>query len=499
MHNCVDGISQLLEVNPISQTEARKSPEWLTRSVMYQIFLRTFTPEGTLQAALKKIPLLRELGVDIVYLCPVFLQDDDTRREFWSKRQIKFNNPHNPYRTKDYYKVDPEYGTEEDLREFVEVAHMHRIRVVLDIVYLHCGPGAVFLKDNPDYVKRGAENQVATTHWNFPALDFSNPGLREYLLKNLEFWVRDFGIDGYRCDASDQVPLDFWEQARVQLSKLNRETIILAEGQRREDQVVAFDLNYCFNWTYGIHKIFNLGTSASIVRQIWEFMAAERPQGARFMRYIDNHDIAHDTAHGIFQEKGCSDESWRGIIDFYGIPHSGLKPDCRLDKAWGSSAVDALLALCFAMDGVPLLYNGQEIADVAPHSIYGKVSVDWSKSSTAEGQRRFSYCQYLCNLRHRERTLSDGRLTWLDNPAPDRLVSFTRENCAEQTLVLVNLSSQEIQVALPILQDSSFASLLTKDVEVAGYKAVLQSYGVFIGKRSLTPTEARINVSSLNR
>lgn len=484
MHNCVDGSSQLLEVNPISQTEARKSPEWLTRSVMYQIFLRTFTPEGTLQAASKKIPLLRELGVDIVYLCPVFLQDDDTRREFWSKRQIKFNNPHNPYRTKDYYKVDPEYGTEEDLREFVAVAHVHRIRVLLDIVYLHCGPGASFLHDHPDYVKRDAAGKMVVNHWNFPELDFKNAGLREYLLQNLEFWVRDFGLDGYRCDVSDQVPLEFWEKARQRLEKLKPETIILAEGQRRDDQVFAFDLNYCFNWTFGVHKIFNQGKSAALVRQIWESMEAERPRGTRFMRYIDNHDIAHDTAHGMKQEKGCSDESWRGIVDFFGIPHSGLKPDRRLDKAWGTPAVDALLALCFAMDGVPLLYNGQEIADIALHSIYEKVPVDWAKANISEGKNRFAYCQRLCALRHRERTLSDGTLTWLDNAAPESLLSYLRETDSEQSLVLVNLSPNEVRSTLPVLDGLPFTPLLTKDAAVVHHEAVLQPYGVFIGKRS---------------
>ena len=119
--------------------EARKSPAWLKNAVMYQLFLRAFTPEGTFRAAEKKLPELASLGVDIVYLCPVCLQDDDMRKEFWSDRQ-KFSgteNSRNPYRIKDFYSVDPEYGTEANLRSFIATAHKLKIRVLLDIVFFH--------------------------------------------------------------------------------------------------------------------------------------------------------------------------------------------------------------------------------------------------------------------------------------------------------------------------------------------------------------------------
>ena len=126
---------------------ARAAMDGLTRGVMYQVFLRSFTLEGTLRAATERLQGLAELGVGVLYLTPICLQDDDTCREFWSARQqlSEMDNPKNPYRIKDYYTIDPEYGTDDDLRDFADRAHELGMRVILDIVFMHCGPTANFI------------------------------------------------------------------------------------------------------------------------------------------------------------------------------------------------------------------------------------------------------------------------------------------------------------------------------------------------------------------
>jgi glycosidase len=463
---------------------ARKSPDWLKRSVMYQVYLRAFTPEGTLKAATQKLPELAELGVDIVYLCPIFLQDDDMRQEFWSPRQIASgcNNPKNPYRIKDYYSIDPEYGTEDDLRDFVRVAHSLNLRVLLDIVFLHCGPTAVFIDEHPDFVKRDAEGNIQYASWGFPAINFESSALREYLWKNMDYWMRDFDVDGYRCDVSDAVELDFWETARTRLEALKSEVIMLAEGHREEDQLAAFDMNYNFPGAFSIHRVFNQGKPASSVRELQETQAAKYPAGFRFIRYVDNHDIANDRTCGVKRTPGQSEESWQSRVTYQGVPQEGLPPDSRMEKAWGSQAVDAVLALCFAMDGVPLLYNGQEVADAAPHSIYANWPIDWANGDTPTGQARRALCQRLCELRHSESALGEGALTWLDNQAPDSLLSFTRNLAAEQILVLVNLSDRKVESPLDLLATAAFQVLLANGASLAEGSATLAPFGYFIGK-----------------
>jgi hypothetical protein len=298
---------------PLNERQARPSPEWVTRGVMYQIQPRAFTPEGTLKAAQERLPKLADLGVDIIYLCPVFVSDDDPDIRGWSPRQKKsgMNNPRNQYRMKDYYHVDPEYGTDDDLKAFIAESHKLKIRVLLDMVYLHCGPTAVFLAEHPNFVKRDAAGKVAVAAWGFPALNLANPELREYLWKNMEYWVRDFDADGFRCDVADGIPLDFWETARERLEKIRPDVCMLAEGTRREDQLKAFDLDYGWGFKWD---------NAASIRKQWEKMRDERPRGgARFIRFIDNHDIANDAY------------------------------DNRIEKAWGTRRVDAALIALFTL------------------------------------------------------------------------------------------------------------------------------------------------------
>ena len=137
--------SQEAPLNNPAVSSVRPAPEWLTHGVIYQIWLRAFTPEGTLEAAKARLPEVASLGATIVYLPPVYLQDDDMRREFWSSRQRSCgaNNPRNPYRVKDYDLIDPEYGTEDDLKAFIAEAHRLGLRVLMDLVYFHCGPTCV--------------------------------------------------------------------------------------------------------------------------------------------------------------------------------------------------------------------------------------------------------------------------------------------------------------------------------------------------------------------
>ena len=137
----------------LADEQARATPDWFRKGVMYQIQPRAFTPEGTIKAAEAKLPELAALGVTVVYMCPVTAADNDMREDMWSPRQVKsgFGNPRNPYRTGDYFHVDQEYGTDEDMRSFVKSAHANGIKVLMDIVYLHCGPSARVVRDHPEY------------------------------------------------------------------------------------------------------------------------------------------------------------------------------------------------------------------------------------------------------------------------------------------------------------------------------------------------------------
>jgi glycosidase len=444
---------------PLNQKQARRSPDWVTNGIIYQIQPRAFTQEGTLKAASGSLPGVAKLGINIVYLCPVFLADDDTDTTSWSPRQKAsgMNNPRNPYRMKDYYQVDPEYGTDSDLKDFVAEAHKLGMRVMLDMVYMHCGPKAVFLKDHPDFVKRDKEGKIINSSYNFPELNLDNQELREYLWKNMEYWVKEFNVDGFRCDVADKIPLDFWETARDRLEKIRPDVGMLAEGTRPENLLKAFDLNYSGTLYSAFNRIYEKGEPVSVLRKACEEEAAKLPEGSKLIRYTENHDLANN--------------AWTN----------------RSEKRWGAKRVNNALVVIFTLDGVPFLYNGQEVSDKARHSIWGRLPIDWANGDTPDGKARFAFCQKLIEMRKNEHTITYGKLAWVDSSLPDKVISFTRTLGKEQILVVVNLTGEPVSVSLagPDMSKSDLVKpLLVNGIKKNDLQNIfeLPDYGFWVGK-----------------
>ncbi len=418
---------------------AKKVPGFLAHSVIYQIHLRAFTLDGTLKAAERMLPHIASLGADIVYLCPVVKSDDDSRREFWSDRQNRsgLENPNNPYRISDYFAIDPEYGTVDDLKSFIACAHSLHLRVMLDLVYYHCGPTAVFIDTHPDFVKREADGSVKNGTYHFPELNFESQGLRNYLLENMEYFVREFDIDGYRCDVAGAVPLDLWEEARRRIEAVRPDFIMLSETLRPEpqEQVAAFDISYgALHWVFGDALLGKRPFSA--IREEWEKEQAKLLAGARLLGGFDNHDVAND------------------------------QYDERAEKMV-PERIESALAMTFAYDGIPFLYNGQEIADSRKHSIFGNrfygknLVIDWSNSQTPQGVQRLNFVRELIALRRSHPALHSGKLAWQDSPS-DELILFQRESPEETIHIAINFSNspQAIQLKGNILFGSSGATCL---------------------------------------
>lgn len=371
-------------------------------STIYQIFLRAFTPEGTLAAAEKRLPEVADLGVKIIYLCSIATADPDENQEFWTPRQKKSgcNNPRNPYRISDYMTVDPEYGTEDDLKSFFAAAHKLGMKVFMDMVFYHAGP--TFAKEHPEFVDGIGD-------WSFPKLNYDLPELRAYMKEVMRHFAIDLGIDGFRCDVSDYIPFDFWQEATEPLRKLKPELIMFAEGDTRtkQDQESGiFDLNYHCSWGRLARDI-ALGT-----KSLEDLVSGWRGD-AKFSRLFDNHDIANDDM------------------------------DQRLESQKTPGAVETLLFLHFMMDGVPFLYNGVEYCDSARHSIYsfpGQFVIDRSKDS----RNRKELIRQLTALRLNEPILYQGKMEW--DSWENGLLKFNRDG---KIFCTINFGSDETECVVP--------------------------------------------------
>jgi glycosidase len=284
-------------------------------------------------------------------------------------------------------------------------------------------------------------------------LNLNNRQLRQYFWTNMMHWVKDFHVDGFRCDSSDAVPLDFWEEARTRLEPLRPELVLLAEGYKPANQVKAFDINYGYYWHRTVLTVFERGEPASSLARFWERQRAEHPRGTRFIRYTENHDLVNDML--------------------------------RAEVMCGERGAAAMSVINFTLDGVPFLYNGQEISDTSPQSIYARWPVRWEAAGRPKSKSKFTFYQKLCHLRHTEPALTDGEVLWLDNDQPDSVVSFLRRAGSEEIVTVANLTNRKLkaQVALP----GKFGLLLSdgaKTAPTAGKLALdLESFGYFVGKK----------------
>lgn len=383
---------------------AIRPPLWLERNAVYQVNPRTFSKEGTIRAVTKELEFIKALGFNIIYLCPVFEEDGSTDQSNWSARQLASgtNNPKNMYRMNDYFGVDEEYGTMEDLGELAERAHKLDMKLILDLVYAHIGPNAPIIKKYPHFVKQNADGTFRYTRWNFPALDFRCEGLREYLYCNMVYYIASVDADGFRLDVGDAIPEDFWCEARRRIRSIKEDAVLINEGSLYSRMKSAFDASYCFTWHMLLRKIFCEGEPAYTLRDYHIQTAGELPQGGRLLRDLENHDTATD---------------WKG----------------RTETVAGHDGMEQIQVINYLIDGIPMVYCGNELACEARINFFAnrffmgeyEVSDRENKNSEAAIRRQEIY-KILNKLKRESDTLACGATVWHEVADSERIIAFSR-------------------------------------------------------------------------
>jgi glycosidase len=409
----------------------RPTPEYLKSAVVYQLVLRTFTREGTFKAATEMLGHVRSVGVDVVYLAPFVEMDRDMDKAGWSPRQIKsgFNSPKNPYRISDYDKIDPEYGDYADFRAFTDKAHELGMKVFMDLVYVHCGPNNVIKDKCKDAFQKNPDGSIKMTRWRFPYINFESKDVRKYLIDSMLRWM-SLGCDGFRCDTGDQVPLDFWEESARVCRSVNPELVMINEGTSLECLKSAFDARY--DWRWGWIRGFLAPASVKdplplprIMDKVREYDASTPPNAFSFL-FLDNHDIAADSESN------------------------------RMDMLLPVEAGNAAFVLTFLRRGLPLLFNGNEIADNSLSTFFAPVederrarkTVNWARALQPAGQKRMNLLRNLAKLRHEMPVFSVGTQEWLKDGETCGCIAFLRRMDGKSVLVAVNLTGAETSFRL---------------------------------------------------
>jgi cyclomaltodextrinase / maltogenic alpha-amylase / neopullulanase len=381
----------------IASQPARTSPEWLKSGVIYQIFVRAFSLSGDLNGVTARLDDLHTLNVNILWLMPIH-PDGQVKKK---------GSLGSPYAVRDYYAIDPALGTKDDLRRLVQEAHRRQMKVIIDIVANHTAWDSVMMA-HPDFYKKDAEGHIIYPHdWTDVAwLDYSNPKLRRYMLDMFVYWIKEFDLDGYRCDAASEIPTNFWEQARVELEKVKPDIILLAEASKPDLLSSAFDIDYSWPLMHTLNDVIMNGEPATAVRETIEQQAALFPKGALHMRISDDHDELRATTR-------------------YSYP--------------GAIAASALM---FTLDGAPLIYNGMEVGDAtqsAAPALFEPQKIYWDAATWHPDYPKFYTA--IAALRRAHPALEQGELVWVHNSDEQHVVTYLRRSGTEEFLIAVNLSN----------------------------------------------------------
>jgi len=337
----VGSVSELDEIlaGEHARKAARPSPEWVRDAVIYCAYLRSASREGTLRGLEARLDEIRDLGATIIWLLPIHPVGEKHRKGTLGS----------PYSVRDYHAVNPEFGTLDDFKSLLAAAHARGLRVILDLVANHTAWDNRLVSEHPDWYTRDAAGRMVSPvpDWSDVAqLDFRQPALRRWLEDMLLFWVRDVGVDGFRCDVAGMVPLDFWETVRPKLDAA-RPVVMLAEDDNPAQHLASFDLTY--DWaTYDALEPLAAGKlpPAALV-DVLDLESLDFPRGSLRMRFIDNHDKNAWVVPAI--------------------------------KRYGVQGKRLAALLTYALPGVPLIYNGQEVASPEVLRLFERVPVDYGR------------------------------------------------------------------------------------------------------------------------
>jgi glycosidase len=427
---------------------AREAPAWVRSAVIYEVFPRQFSQKGDFASITARLDELKALGIDVLWLMPVH-----PIGHLRSKGSIG-----SPYAVRDYYAVNPDYGTKDDLHRLIDGSHARGMRVIIDMVANHTAWDSVMMS-HPGYYKQDGAGHVISPHpgWSdVAALNYANPETRRYMIAMMEYWVREFHVDGFRCDVAAEVPTDFWEELRQDLDQLQPGLFLLAESDNPELLRKAFDADYAWPMMSTLNRVLMEGAPASELRRTWEQKErAAFPRGSLHMRCSDNHDEA----------RAISRFGWNGAL--------------------------AASAMMMTLDGIPLVYNGMEVGDSTESgdpALFEKVPILWQPKQ--RNSFRATYTALIA-LRHKHPALCGGSMMWLENSAPENVVSFLRRSEGEEIVTLVNFSNRPQAVSVQLEEAAKFSLLLKRGPSAVGKDglpaASLGAYEWLIFGRALSP------------
>ena len=376
-----------------------RHPEWSRNASIYEVNVRQYSPGGTFAEFEEHLPRLKEMGVGILWFMPIHPIGEKNRKGTLGSY----------YSVKDYYGVNPEFGAMEEFKQLVDKIHGMGMYVIIDWVANHAAWDNPLTEEHPDWFIRDIHGNLVppVDDWSDVVdLNYGNPELWYYMIDAMRFWVEEVDIDGFRCDVAGMVPLDFWNVARARLDEV-KPVFILAEWEAPEAHEYAFDMTYSWGLYHLMNRIAKGLLPASAVGIYLERDREIYSPDAYRMLFTSNHD----------------ENSWNGTVF----------------ERMGRVA-PGLAVLSAALDGMPLVYSGQEAGLDKRLEFFEKDEIDWRQHEMGR------LYETLLNLKKHNRALwngiAGGRAQWVHTADDKAAFAFVRQQSGDRVFVVLNLTGE---------------------------------------------------------
>jgi len=387
-------------------------PEWTKDKNLYEVNIRQYTPEGTFEAFEKEIPRLKEMGVDILWLMPIHEIGAVNRKGSLGSY----------YSIKDFYSINHHFGTKEDFSRLVKTIHDNGMFVLMDWVANHTAWDHEWTQTHPEYYSRNEEGNfmppVGTDWDDVIDLNFANKEVHDAMADAMMYWVREFDVDGYRCDAPELVPMTFWKRIRRDLDGI-KPVFMLAEGSDPQLHE-AFDMTYSSEMFHTMAALAQGQLSLNSLDSMISTDAKMFPDGAYRMRFLTTHD----------------GNTWTGTLD------SLLGP-----------AHEAMAVFIYTAPGMPLVYSGQESNIRQRLAFFDKDTIQWENYGNAAFYRSLNLLkkdnEALWNGKY------GGEYRKLDVSNSPQVYCYKRTSDKNTVITVLNLSDKKVHYnIIDIMEDT---------------------------------------------
>jgi cyclomaltodextrinase / maltogenic alpha-amylase / neopullulanase len=374
-------------------------PQWAVNANIYEVNIRQYSPEGTFNAFAEDIPRLKEMGVRILWLMPIHPIGEVNRKGTLGSY----------YSIVDYTAVNPEFGSKDDFRSLVEKALEHDMKVILDWVANHTAWDAVWTETNPEFYRTDEDGNFypPVEDWeDVIQLDVENREMWEAMIQAMEYWVKEYDVDGYRADVAYMVPTEFWIKARERLDAI-KPVFMLAEAEEPE-----------------LHKAFDMSYTWNLAQIMRDFGAGNATLADIDEALNRNFEMFHRRDYRMVFTTNHDENSWQGSdADLYG------------------NNFENFAVFAATVWGMPLIYNGQEAGLDKQLEFFEKDEIEW------DGYRYQDFYTTLLELNTRNQALFNGEIGGdflkVSTDKDEHIFAYQRRGHHEQVMAILNFSNEE--------------------------------------------------------